>query len=227
MFGGLNTDGMVVTPVLLLSTVPAMPRIQTPPPCWSGRGPPGALTKALVLVRNEVLTVLMTETSELTEPPCPNGRRVDSPGSGTPATAKVSRHSAQAADEPSDPERQRRPAQRRALECTPAVTGSRPRRPTRKRTCPQHDTPKRRTSRPRDAAAPSSRPTLVPGRRLAIRFAQFRHRPATFRGRLVAFLHHPKDGRRTTPVVRSRASRACREKRRAPGKVCPRLPIVS
>ncbi len=60
---------------VFVSMVPAMARPHTPPPCWSGFAPPGALTKALVLVRKAVLTVLMVDVRALRDDPVPSGSR--------------------------------------------------------------------------------------------------------------------------------------------------------
>src|SRR5512145_540520 len=74
-----------------------MTRPHAPPPCWSGRGPPGALTKALVLVRNAVLAVLIVEMMALTAPPFESGN-------AKPRPPMMSlEHCAQAPDEPAKP----------------------------------------------------------------------------------------------------------------------------
>jgi hypothetical protein len=47
--------------VVVESTAPPTLLAQTPPVSWSGFGPPGALTKAVVLVKKAVLTVFVME----------------------------------------------------------------------------------------------------------------------------------------------------------------------
>jgi hypothetical protein len=51
--------------VVVESTAPPTLRAHTPPVSWSGFGPPGALTKAVVLVKKAVLTVFVIEMRAL------------------------------------------------------------------------------------------------------------------------------------------------------------------
>src|ERR1043166_3593875 len=58
-FGVVATALVLV--VLFTSTWPPTPRTQTPPPCWSGAGLPGALMKAVLWSKKAVLAVVIAE----------------------------------------------------------------------------------------------------------------------------------------------------------------------